>query len=85
MTIKTTREFDQNYSKLPQQIKKRAEKQFIRLVENPHHPSLHIKKMAGYSDIWEGRITYHYRFTFNIVGKTYILRRIGTHDILRTP
>ena len=54
-------------------------------LENPRHPSLHVKKMNDPRDIWEGRITRGYRFTFQIAGDTYILRRIGTHDILRTP
>jgi hypothetical protein len=36
-------------------------------------------------EIWEGRITQGYRFTFQIVGDIYLLRRIGTHDILRRP
>ncbi len=43
----------------------------------------------GYSEFfhsfWEGRITKNYRFTFQIEGEICILRRIGTHDILKTP
>jgi mRNA-degrading endonuclease YafQ of YafQ-DinJ toxin-antitoxin module len=54
-------------------------------LENPKHPSLHIKKMKGHPEIWEGRITRDYRFTFKVVENTYFLRRIGTHDILKTP
>ena len=36
-------------------------------------------------DIWEGRITKGYRFTFQVRQDTYLLRRIGTHDILAAP
>jgi hypothetical protein len=36
-------------------------------------------------DIWEARVTGGYRFTFVIEGDTYILRRVGAHDIERQP
>lgn len=41
--------------------------------------------MEGYPKIWEGRISKHWRFTFEISGDKYIIRRVGTHDILRKP
>ncbi len=85
MKIQTTRPFVRDYSALPESIKKQAEKQFSLLLENPRHPSLRIKKIKGHPYIWEGRITKNYRFTFQIVGETYLLRRVGTHDTLKTP
>lgn len=85
MTIRTTKRFDQNYAKLPNEIQQLADKQLTLWVENSDHPSLHIKKMGGYINRWEGRITRRYRFTFEIVNEIYILRRIGTHDILKNP
>jgi hypothetical protein len=36
-------------------------------------------------DIWEGRISRSYRFTFQITEDAYVLRAIGTHDILSKP
>ncbi|GFP25096.1 hypothetical protein HKBW3S25_00546 [Candidatus Hakubella thermalkaliphila] len=86
MKIQTTQPFDQDYETLPEEIKERADKQFTLLLENPRHPSLRLKKIKGIKDIWEGRITRDYRFTFQIDGDTYILRRIGKHDqTLRNP
>ena len=85
MRIQTTRPFDEDYSALPESIKERADKQFIILIENPHHPSLGLKKIKGHPNIWEGRVTKSYRFTFQISGEIYLLRRVGTHDILKTP
>lgn len=85
MTIQTTAPFDRDFTRLPATIQQRAEKQFGLLLQNPRHPSLRVKKMEDPRDIWEGRITQHYRFTFHIAGDTYLLRRIGTHDILRQP
>jgi len=40
----------------------------MNVLENPQHPSLQIKKMKGYENHWEGRVTLHYRFTFMIEG-----------------
>lgn len=85
MKIQTTKPFERDYSALPEPIKKQAEKQFPLLLGDPRHPSLRVKKIKGHPYIWEGRITKNYRFTFQIVGDTYLLRRIGTHDTLKTP
>ena len=35
--------------------------------------------------IWEARVTKGYRLTFEIVDDVYLLRRVGTHDILKKP
>ena len=85
MRIQTTKPFDRDYDSLQKGIKERASKQLTLLLENPRHPSLRLKKIKGHPTMWEGRITESYRFTFQIVGETYLLRRIGTHEILRTP
>ena len=85
MRIQTTKPFDRDYDSLQKGIKERASKQLTLLLENPRHPSLRLKKIKGHPTMWEGRITESYRFTFQIVGETYLLIRIGTHEILRTP
>ena len=40
---------------------------------------------AADRDIWAARVTADYRLTFAIDGDTYILYRIGPHDIERHP
>jgi hypothetical protein len=82
--------FKRDFRRLPQTIQRRAERALRFFAENPRHPSLHVKKMAGQRDpegrdIWEARVTQAYRFTFAIEGDTYILYRIGPHDIERRP
>lgn len=77
--------FVQDFAALPAAIRKRAEKKLALFVENPRHPSLQTHKMEGHRDIWEGWITGNYRFTFEIVGDLYKLRRVGTHEIYRNP
>jgi len=85
MEIRTTKSFDRDWRTLPPGVKRRARKKFDLLLKDPRHPSLGLKKMKGYQEIWEGRITRDYRFTFQITGQGYLLRRIGSHDILRKP
>src|SRR5438034_11407401 len=85
MMIPQPARIERDFRSLPLQIQRRADKQLQLLIDNPRHPSLRIKKMEGSQDIWEGRITKGYRFTFQVRQDTYLLRRIGTHDILVNP
>jgi len=85
MNIQTTRPFDRDYARLPEEIKERVDKQLTLLLTNPSHPSLGLKKIRGTEDIWEVRISRGYRMTLQVAGDTYILRRIGPHDILERP
>lgn len=84
MRIQESQQFLKEYERLSEAVKKRAGKQLALFLQNPHHPSLQTKKMGG-RHIWEGRITQGYRFTFELLGDVYRLRRIGTHDILKRP
>lgn len=85
MKVFTAKPFERDYAKLPERVRQLADKKLILFLENPRHPSLRAKKMEDPRDIWEGAITKSYRFTFQITGDAYVLRRIGIHDILRTP
>jgi mRNA-degrading endonuclease YafQ of YafQ-DinJ toxin-antitoxin module len=40
--------------------------------------------MKGAKDIWEASVSMSYRISYQLVGDKIILRRIGTHDILRS-
>ena len=85
MKIYRTDNFKNKYKKLPQPIKKATQKQLELLLSNPRHPSLNIKKMQDPRNIWEARITKGYRFTFQMEKDEYILRNIGSHNILNKP
>ena len=92
MKIQTTRPFDEDYSALPESIKERADKQFIILTENPHHPSLRLKKIEGHHNmneisfpgspaLWAGSFTYelihHSKFgTQNFNNRLRIRRKV---------
>jgi len=64
----------------PPQIRKAFFKQVKFLEQNLHHPSLHAKKYDEAHDRWQARVNQDWRFYFNIVGDTYIIR-----DIIRHP
>lgn len=85
MKLLFTKKFIQDYRKLPQEIQKATDKQMGLLLSNPQKPFLNIKKMQDPRSIWEGRLKESYRFTFQIEEGTYVLRKIGTHDILKKP
>ena len=85
MTLIWSIQFRREFTALPARIKERAKKQLALFSQNPRHPSLQTKKMQGWGNTWEGRITHDYRFAFIVEGDRYTLRRIGPHDILNRP
>jgi len=85
MHIEATHTFIKLYKKLPKEVKEKTKQSLELLHSNPNHPSLHNKKMTGQKDIYEIRITKNYRLTYQKIGDTGYLRKIGTHDILRIP
>ena len=75
--------FKRDFQSLAEDVRRRAEKAIRLLAENPRHPSLRAKKIKGLEDVWEASVSMSYRITYQIQGDTLILRRIGTHDVLR--
>jgi len=53
-----TPEFWCHYRRLPRAIRDLADKNFQLLRSDPHHPSLHFKKIG---DLWSARVGSHYR------------------------
>jgi mRNA-degrading endonuclease RelE of RelBE toxin-antitoxin system len=83
MKLAFTKTFVRDYRSLRENLQRATDKQLKLLLSNPRHPSLNMKKMHDPRNIWEARVTREYRFTFQINEDTYLLRRVGTHDILR--
>ncbi len=73
---------------MPQHIQRQVDKQLGLLLENPRYPSLQVKKMKGVHrpPTFELRVTRGYRVSFQVEARLYyILRKVGTHDILENP
>jgi len=85
MKLSFTKKFIRDYHKLPSHIQEQTDRQLGLLLENSQHPSLNTKKMHDPRNIWEARVNFSYRLTFQIGDDCYILRRVGTHDILEKP
>ncbi len=85
MHIEATHTFIRLYKRLPQGLKDNTKKALALLQSNPAHPSLGHKKMAGQEDIFEIRISKNYRITYQKIGDTAYLRKVGTHNLLRNP
>ena len=83
MKLQPTERFAQEYEGLPQHVQRRVDKTLGLLLADPRHPSLQIKKIKGHENRWEGRVTLHYRVIFMIESDAYVLRRVGTHDLLK--
>ena len=85
MQLLRTERFKKDFKRLPPEIQTRTAKALELLVSNPRHPSLQVKKMESAPVIWELRVTDNYRVTFQWIQGAALLRRIGTHNILRQP
>lgn len=80
MILKFSKTAEESYKKLPLNIQKKADKQFLLLLSNYRHPSLRTRKM-GSQGVFEGRIDIHYRFTFQVEGENIHILIVGPHDI----
>lgn len=68
--------FWESYYKLPRQIKELADKNFKILKNNPQHPSIHLKKAAGYLS---ARIGMKHRALAVEMEEGFLWFWIGTH------
>lgn len=83
MKISWPEKFSKKYHALPKDIQERFDEKIQLFVNNPHHPSLRVKKMSGTGNTWEASINKNYRWTFEWDKEMIRLRYIGTHDVLR--
>jgi hypothetical protein len=79
---RATSSFWQEYEKLPQDIRNRADKQFVLLKRNPQHPSLQFKKVGEShgQEMWSVRVTLNYRALALKRSDGYLWFWIGNHE-----
>jgi mRNA-degrading endonuclease RelE of RelBE toxin-antitoxin system len=63
----------------PADVRKAFFKQVKFLAQDLRHPSPHAKKYDESKDRWQARVNKDWRFYFNIVGDTYVIRDIIPH------
>jgi hypothetical protein len=74
----TVSEFWKHYDVLPPEIQTLADKNFALLKENPHYPSLHLKKVGRY---WSVRVGLDYRALGADVPEGILWFWIGPHRV----
>lgn len=80
MNSKTTRQFWKLYDSLPLEIQRRARKAYELWRANPHHPSLHFKRVDDEEPVYSARVTDDYRVLGLLEGDTIIWFLIGKHE-----
>jgi hypothetical protein len=53
--------FWQHYRQLPPEVQTLADKNYELLKADPHHPSLHFKKVGRTKQLWSVRVGEHHR------------------------
>jgi hypothetical protein len=72
-----TPEFWSCYRRLPPEVRELADKSFEVLRQDPHHPSLRLKKVAS---VWSVRVGLHYRALARERTEGLVWFWIGPHD-----
>jgi len=78
--LRYTNRFQRAYTGLTAENTERVKKALRLLVENPRHPSLHVRRIQGTEGIWEARAGLSIRLTFEMHGDLILLRNVGAHD-----
>ena len=71
-----TKLFIREYKKLPQSLRAKVDRQLKQLEKNIRHPSLGAKKMVAKEQVWEARVDYHHRMTFQLGDGVIVMRRV---------
>ena len=67
------------YHRLPAEVRALADKNYALLRADPHHPSLHFKKIGGSKSLWSVRVGDNYRALGVEKPEGIIWFWIGTH------
>jgi mRNA-degrading endonuclease RelE of RelBE toxin-antitoxin system len=68
------------YQSLDPRVRDAARKACHLFTENPDHPSLRFKRLAGYENIWSVRINEQYRAVGERTGDSIVWVWIGSHN-----
>ena len=74
---KTLPSFWRCYADLPEELRRRCDKQYELLITDPAHPSIQLKPVGGF---WSARVSDAYRALSLRDGNTFVWFWVGTHD-----
>jgi mRNA-degrading endonuclease YafQ of YafQ-DinJ toxin-antitoxin module len=81
--LSLSRGFAKEAGSLPKEVKAKLVDVFDQLLRDPHHPSLHLKKIKGARrpDVYECRVDISRRLVVRLAGEGGIeLVHVGSHD-----
>jgi len=76
MNSATNPRFRAAFAALPAEVKRRARKAYQLWRNDPHHGSLHFKKVGK---VWSARVDDNYRVLAHVIGDTAYWFWIGPH------
>ena len=79
MNSQLTDEFLACFAKLPDAVKEQARKAYKLWRDNPHHPSLHFKKIHNHEALYSIRVSRGWRALGLVDGNTISWFWIGSH------
>ena len=86
MPIQFSERFVKAYERLPKRTRAKVQKALRLLDADFRHPGLRAKRVKGTVDIYEARVDYHHRMTYQRRGDLLIMRNVGPHnDVLDNP
>jgi mRNA interferase RelE/StbE len=86
MPLELSERFVAAYERLPRQIQAKVDKALRFLDADFRHPGLQAKRVQGTADVFEARVDYHHRMTYQRRGDLLVMRNVGPHDdVLDSP
>ena len=76
----TTDGFWKSYRRLTEVVRKQAREAYRQFEKNPHHPSLHFKRVHSSRPIYSVRVNLDYRAVGIRDGEEIVWHWIGPHD-----
>ena len=80
MNSRTRPSFWRAYERLSEPNRKAARRAYALFAQDPNHPSLRFKKLAGYERVWSVRINEQHRAIGERDGDTIVWVWIETHN-----
>ena len=80
MNSRTTASFRRALQALPSGIRFQATQAYKLFRADPHHPSLHFKRVHSSKPIYSARVSLHYRALGVVDGSAIVWFWVGSHD-----
>jgi hypothetical protein len=77
---RTTPAFRRSFDRLPDFVKRQAQRAYRRFAQNPYYPGLHFKRVHATRPIYSVRISLSYRALGTLSGDEIVWFWIGSPD-----